>query len=375
MKKIFFILPSLSEGGAEKIVTILLNCLDQKTFCLSLVLFEKKGKLLDKVPSGVNIYDLKKKNRFSFFNLIFKLSKIIKKEKPDVVVSFLEYANLITLSSKKLCKSKKTYWIISERSLPSLSFRNMRFYRIRKFMHNWLDKEADLIIVNSQGTKEELIGNFHISGEKVKIIPNPVEIKKIEKLSGELPRHPWFNEKIPILVSVGRLSKPKGFPYLLEAFSLTLKEVKCRLMILGDGEMKMKLEKIINDLNIKNSVSFLGFVENPYPYVRKANIFILSSLWEGLPNALLEAMALGKPIIVTRCSKQIEKIIENGKSGILVSPGNSKALKNAIVKLLGDKELQKKIGEEAKNKVFSFSADRITKEYESVFLNESIVGK
>lgn len=370
MKKILFVIPSLAEGGAEKVITMLLNHLNRQKFFLSLVLFERKGGFLGKVPPDVNIFDLKKKSRFSFLNLVFGLSKIVKEQKPSVVVSFLEYANLVTLLAKKTTSNSQTCWVTSERSLPSLSYSHMRLSNVRLLLHKLLDKTADLIIVNSPETREEMTAMFSVPPEKIRLTPNPVETQKIKKLSTNLPIHQWYKDKIPILVAVGRLSEPKGYAYLLRAFSEVLEEIDCRLIILGEGELHKKLEALIEKLEITESVNILGFLANPYPYVAYADIFVLPSLWEGLPNSLLEAMVLGKPVIATRCSKAVENIVENGRNGILVPPGNVESLRNAMLRFLQNRSLWSKFGEEGQKRASTFDIRQIIAKYEEVF-NES----
>jgi len=371
MKKIFFVIPSLVAGGAEKVVSIILNYLDRKKFLPNLVLFEKKGELLDTIPSDVKIYDLCKKSRYSFLKLIFKLSEIVEKEKPDIVISFLEYANIVSLLAKRLVKNKNVKWIISERSLPSKAFSNMRLSKIKFLLHRILDKTADLIIVNSPQTKEELVNKFCVPPEKIVVIFNPVEIEKIYKLAKDNDFENLIKTKDkPVFISVGRLSKPKGYQFLLRAFAEVVKNFECKLIILGEGEERQQIEKLIKELKIENYVVLKGFVSNPYPYIAYSDIFVLSSLWEGLPNALIEAIVLGKPVIATRCNKVIEEIIEDGKNGLLVTPGNIEELKNAMIKLLQDKQLREKFAEEEKNKeiVSLFDCKFVVKKYEEWFL-------
>ena len=370
-KKVFFIISSLAEGGAEKVISILLGHLSRTEFCYSLLLFEKTGYYLKQIPPDIRIYDLEKKKKFSFLKLLFKVAKIVKKEKPNVVISFLGYTNLVCLLARKLVFQNQSKWVISERSLPSAALRGQRMYFLKLILHKLLARSADLVIVNSEGTKEELIENFGVKDKKIKIIPNPVEIEKIQLHCKKIPSHVWYSENVPILISVGRLSKPKGYPCLLTAFSEVLKEIECRLIILGEGEMRDELEILINRLAIKKNVNLLGFISNPYPYIAHSDIFVLPSLWEGQPNALLEAMALGKPVIATNCSKAVEEIIKNGENGFLISPNDISALKNTICRVLKNKSLQVRLGEENKDRIQKFDVSHIVQEYENVLSNES----
>jgi glycosyltransferase involved in cell wall biosynthesis len=371
MKKIFFVIPSLAGGGAEKVISIILNHLDRQKFLPYLILFEKKGEFLDNVPSDVKIYNLKKKNRYSFLKLVFRLAGFINKEKPDIVVSFLEYANIVSLLAEKLVKNKNIKWIISERNLPSAEFSNMRLAKIKILLHRILDKTADLVIVNSSQTKEELVNKFCVPSEKIVVIFNPVEIEKIYMLSKErIPNNLKKDNGEIILISVGRLSKQKGYQFLLKAFAEVVKNFKCKLIILGEGEERTEIERLIKELKIENYVILKGFVQNPYPYIANSDIFVLSSLWEGLPNALIEAMVLSKPVIATRCNKVIEEIIEDSKNGLLVPPGDVESLKNAIIKLIREKELRIKFSEANKKLSYIFDYKFVVKKYEEEFLKK-----
>jgi glycosyltransferase involved in cell wall biosynthesis len=375
MKKIFFVITTLNIGGAEKVLTIILNKLDRKIFMPSLVLLEKRGEFLKEIPPDIKIYDLKKKSGLnilfgflSFLKSVFKLYMIIKKEMPDVVVGFLDHANLAVLLTKKLIRNKKICWIISERNLPLAQASSLKFAKVRILLIRLFYKTADKIIANTSHAKDELIKIFNIHPEKIVVIHNPIEIEKIYSLAKHNPNDLIRKNDEYVLISVGRLTKQKGYPFLLRAFADVLKKFKCRLIILGEGEEREQIEKLIKDLNLETNVVLMGSVGNPYPYIIKSDIFVMSSLWEGFPNALLEAMALGKPIIATKCNKDIESIVKDGKNGFLVPPGDVKSLRDAIIKLLQDKTLRNKFAAESKKAVLDFDYKFIVKNYENFFL-------
>jgi glycosyltransferase involved in cell wall biosynthesis len=366
MKKIIFIIPSLEEGGAERVMSILVNHLDAN-LDVGLVLFTRKGKYLEKIPSRVRIFDLQKRNAWSFPQLVLKLASIVRREKPDTVVSFLEYANIVTLISRFFVMNSRIRWIISERSLPSQALAGQRNGKLKSILHRLLDRKADAIITMSSQTADEMIRHYHVDPKKIEVIPNPVEIDTLRELSQAPIDHPWFNESVPILISIGRLVEDKGYPFLIEALSQLIQKTPARLMILGQGPMKPELEDQIRRLGLTEYVWMPGFISNPYPYLRQATLFILPSLWEGLPNALLEAMSLGKPIIATLCNQSVEQLIRPGENGMLVPPGDVQSLKEAIVCLLRNPELRKDFGRINRDKMSAFDADRIVKEFEELF--------
>jgi glycosyltransferase involved in cell wall biosynthesis len=231
--------------------------------------------------------------------------------------------------------------------------------------------KADKIIAVSESIKQDLILNFHFPDTKIEVVYNPVDIGEIEKLSEETVEHPWFHDHMPVIVSVGRLTKQKGYPYLLHAFSLVKKRLSCRLAIIGDGEDRAKLLSMAKDLGVGREVEFLGFQKNPFKYMARSSLFVLSSLYEGFPNVILEAMALGLPVISTDCPSGPAEIIEDKKSGLLVPVRDEKALAGAIISVMTDELLRVSLGREARRRASAFDIEKIAKDYRRVFSENS----
>jgi len=191
---------------------------------------------------------------------------------------------------------------------------------------------------------------------------------ELYNLAKEPVEHPWFNNKeIPIIIAVGRLTKAKDYPTFLRAFSLICKKRKAHLVILGEGEERKNLENLIHKLNLPENVAFLGFQKNPYKYMQKASVFVLSSKREGFPNVIVEAMTCGVPVISTNCQSGPNEIIKNGENGILVPVGDEKALAEAILKVLNNHSLRQKFSEQGRKKAQDFTAEKSIKEYEKLF--------
>jgi glycosyltransferase involved in cell wall biosynthesis len=367
MKKLLFVIPSMAEGGAERVMSILLNQLNHENTSLNLVLFNKTGTYLNKIPASVKVFDLDKKNAWSFPRLITQLAGIIRSERPDCVVSFLEYANIVTLLARYLVRDTRIRWIISERSLPSRDLAGQRKGKLKFYLHRLLDPQADKIITMSSQTADEMIRHYHVAPEKTEVIPNPVEIDRLRTLAQEPADHPWFHETIPVLLAMGRLTRAKGFPVLIEAFARVHSQVPARLMILGDGSMRAELYDQITRLGLADHVWMPGFIANPYPYLSQANIFVLSSLWEGMPNALLEAMALEKPVITTSCNESVNQLIIPGQNGIVIPPNDAIALAESIQTLLADKELQNRFAKRNKDQIRAYDVIPILQQFEKAF--------
>jgi glycosyltransferase involved in cell wall biosynthesis len=365
-KKILFVISSLVSGGAEKVLSQILERLNRKDFEPNLAVFEKKGVYMSQLPPDVKLYDLKKQRRIDFFNLIVKLAYIMHREKPDVIVSFLTYTNIVSILAKKISFSNSRL-IISEHSLTSISLKSARSAKVKASLVKLLFNLADKIIVVCKRLKQDMVINFKIHEGLIDVIYNGLDIERVKELSKEPLRHNWFNNETPCIVAVGRLVKLKGFPVLLKAFSLVRKQSPIKLVILGEGEERDSLEKISRNLKIENDVALLGFKKNPYKYLSRSDIFVLSSFWEGFPNVVIEAMGCGVPVIATRCPSGLEEIITDGVNGLLVPVGDVNALAEAMLKLLKDEPLRKRLGEAGRKRVGDFSLDKLVAEYERLF--------
>lgn len=372
VKRVLFVIPSLAGGGAEKVILHILKYIDRNKFKPHLILFEKTGELLHDLPSDIKVEVLKGGGNiigrildFTRLILVTRLAILVKIKRPDTVVSFMWFTNLVALLAKMLSGLKCSV-IVSERT--SIIPYEMWFIRfLRSFVIRFLYPKADKIIVNSKNTGLMLTRMSNILANKVEVIHNPIDIQKINQMRNENVNHPWYKENIPIIIAVGRLSFEKGFSYLMRAFRIiAVEDISCRLVILGEGAEKERLKKLVLELDIDDKVTFLGFQKNPYKYLGRSTAFVLSSLYEGFPNVLLEVLALGVPSIATRCPTGPEEIITDEVNGILVPPADEKALADAIKRLLLDKDLRKRLSDAGKKRAEDFGVEKIIKQYEEV---------
>ncbi len=228
MKKILFIIPSFSGGGAERVLAGVLRLIDKNKFKPLVVTFSPKNDYQDQLPSNFETICLNKKNKLDFFRLIFRVSRIIKKENPDLVVSFLSYTNYLTLFASKL-SGRKIPVIISERNTPTQSLGKAKYRALKKALVRWMYPKARAVIAVSKGVKKDLSKNYRVLASKCKVIYNPIDIDKIRQKSKEEIEHPWFKESIPIITACGRLTLQKNYPLLLSSFARVLKEKEARL--------------------------------------------------------------------------------------------------------------------------------------------------
>lgn len=371
MKKLMVIIHSLRGGGSERVLINLLKGLERDKFSILLILYERvfdfslpediETKILD-IYTSRNPFKLTK----GFLQKIVKLAGLIRDYKPDVIFSLLSSTNVTTIFAK-LFSRRKCKLIVSEHTHPSVNLDNEVYGGITKVFVKSLYRHADTVIAVSDGIKGDLIKNFNISEGKIVVIYNPVDIEEIRRLSQENVDHRWFKDKLPVVVSVGRLTKQKGYPYLIRAFSIVREKVSCKLLIIGEGEEKKRLINMAKEYNLERDIEFLGFQKNPFKYMRNATVFVLSSLYEGFGNVIVEAMALGLPVISTDCPSGPSEIIENGKNGLLVKVGDENDLAHAILNVLTNNNLRENLGREAKIRADFFSIERIVKNYLEVF--------
>lgn len=371
-KKICFLINSMAGGGAEKVLSILLENLSQINRDFLLIVLEDKFSY--EIPQDIEVikFSSNMDNGFKKFFGIFlgtiKLRKIVKKHNIDIVMSFLERSNYINILTKALFSTHKVY--INERCNPSEYYadKSLRSF-FNLFLIRKLYKKADLIIVNSFGIMDALIKNFSLKKEQIKVIYNPIDINKVQCLS-QVPLNKNYQEIFSsiVIITVGRLIKEKGHKHLIKAFKQVKRSVKqAKLLILGKGEMEKDLKDLVKSLGLENDVLFLGWQKNPFQFLKRANVFVLSSLTEGLPNALIEAMTCGLPVVSTDCPSGPNEILENGKNGILVPVSDEKTLAEAILKLLNNSDLRDKFSNLGEKRSKDFSAHNIILKYEEFF--------
>lgn len=196
---------------------------------------------------------------------------------------------------------------------------------------------ADRIVSVSEELAQDLSSRLRLPAERIDVVPNGIDVSRIARLSRQEINHPWFAPgQPPVILGIGRLHRQKNFPLLLRAFALLRRQRPARLMILGTGtpEAREELQDLAARLGIAADVAFMGYVENPFAYLRRAALFTLSSSWEGMSNALLEAMACGCPVVATRCPTGTIEVLANGAYGPLVEIENVEALAHAMAQRL-----------------------------------------
>jgi len=395
--KLYFLINSLAGGGAEKVAIRLSEHLPMSAF----ILLESDVKYkTDKPIFFLSNHSTKTSPIIKTLSIpiyAYKLSKFLEKNSP--VVSFLERANFVNIISKPFKKHRAIISVHMDQQTGHVGLR-----KLNKLLVRILYPKADLIIAVSHGVKQSLI-NLGIEEEKIKVIYNPYPIDEIRELAKEPLGSYEEIFKHPVLITAGRLTKQKGQWYLLRVFkALKEKHKDLKLVILGEGELKDYLVGLSEELGLKTyvwdrdalsesfDVYFLGFQKNPFKFIARSKLFVFSSLWEGFPNALVEAMACGVPVVSSDCRSGPREILatdtdfnyqtqkpEFAEYGVLMpvfevkyksaeEPLGEKEMMwvETIYKLLEDESLRKNYSENAKQRAEDFSIEKILIEWRNI---------
>ncbi|MCI0511147.1 glycosyltransferase involved in cell wall biosynthesis [Chromohalobacter marismortui] len=331
-KRIAVFLPSLVGGGAERVMVTLANGFAARGVPVDLVVVAAKGEYLADVSSRVRLVEL------GATRVLFSLPALVRylrRERPHALLSALNHANIIALWARKL-SGTKIRLVVSERNTLSHDLSSDRFERVVPWLMRLSYPAADAIVAVSSGVADDLAQTVCLPRERIDVVYNPINTRLAALCQAPL-RHPWLKAgQPPVIVAAGRLTVQKDFATLIDAFAEVRRTHRARLVILGEGELRADLEARIDALGISDDVALPGFVDNPYPWMRQASLFVLSSAWEGFCNVLAEAMACGTPVVSTDCPSGSAEILEDGKWGRLVPVGDAPALARAIAATLDD---------------------------------------
>ncbi len=324
-----------------------------------MVLVRKEGPYINQLPSEINLVDLQARHTSS---AIFALSRYLRHFRPEVVLSAMNYANVIVLLARGLARVK-TRIVVSEHNAFSFWIKNPPNLRTQLMLRGLMRityPKADTIVAVSRGVADDLARSIGIPRKKLRVIYNPIRLDHILAKTNEAVDHPWFHsDEPPVILSVGRLHPQKDYPNLLQAFSLVRINVKARLVILGEGKERPRLVSLAKELNIAEDVDMPGFVENPYKYMALSKVFVLSSKFEGFGNVLLEAIACGCPVVATDCPSGPREILEVTGVGRLVPVGDPESMAKAILEAMEK-------GEKKEPNLRPFLLENVVKQYMEV---------
>ena len=333
--KIAIFAPSMAGGGAERGAVKLAEGLVRRGFAVDLVLAAAVGPRLEEIPPEVRLVDLGARR---VAGSLPGLVRYLRREKPQGLASVLDHANVVALWARKLGRYKGRVVVIeqntlSEAALNGKTRRDRLMPKLVRRFYPW----ADYVVGVSEGVTDDLAQFVTLPPEKIRVIANPIVATEIDELARAPLDHAWFDGAEPVFVAAGRLRPQKDFPTLLRAFARVRSTRPARLVILGEGPERGRLEALVEELELTQDVSLPGATPNPYAYMARSTAFILSSRWEGLPTVLIEAMSCGAPVIATDCPSGPQEILAGGRYGTLVPVADVAALAEAMESALDGK--------------------------------------
>ena len=363
-QRIAFFLPNLYGGGAERVsVNLLKGMVGRENLVLDLVLGIAEGSFMEQVPEGVNIINLKSPR---VATAILPLVKYLKTAQPDALLSHLGHANVIALFANRLAGSKTKLAVVEHNTLSVADATSIRAKITPWFMKQFYPS-ANAIVGVSKGVSQDLESQLGFTPGTVKTIYNPVINQELLDKACITVDHPWLQSKDPpVFLAVGRLTAQKDFANLIRAFALVRKQKPARLIILGEGELRAELEQLASKLGVKEDIDLPGFADNPYGYMNQASAFVLSSRYEGLPTALIEAMACGCSIVSTDCPSGPQEILAGGEYGVLVPIQDSQSLADGMLDVLNKPYSQDILQQRAK----IFATEHIVPQYLETLLSD-----
>jgi len=350
--RITLIIYSLANGGAERVMSTMANYWAVRGEDITLITINSMDSDFYPLDSRIRrvALDLKRDsstNWESIKNNLIRLARLrvaIKKSNPEVIISFLDQMNVLSLvATRGLALPVIVSEHIDPRKLPPVGI----WKSLRRWTYSW----ASIVVVLTTELREVL--TEFVSNDRLRVIPNAA--LSMQENTDAIPQ---FNISSPYMVAMGRLVGQKGFDYLLEAFSRCGHD-EWSLIILGEGPERVRLEAMADQLGLGHRVHFPGKVNDPEAVLMRAELFVLSSRFEGFPMALIEAMSCGLPVVSFDCPTGPSEIIRNGHDGILVQPEDVEALAGAMNRLMEDKSERKRLGSHARDVTERFSIDKI----------------
>lgn len=365
-RKVCFVLPSLAGGGAERAAVQILNALDGAAWDRSMYLFKREGPYLSELSPGVALASGQRHSRLGRWR---ELRHHIVATNPDVVVSFLSYFTVLSAVRAALTRAR----VVFHQQTPMTAFLEDADYQWRgswrKRMFTLVTRlgysAADLIITSSGGVAHDLTTAFGVDPARVRVVANPVDVDAVTAAAAEaLSPEDEARWTRPVIVAAGRLADAKNYPLLIEALAQLRAQLPARLFVLGQGERGEALRQLAVERGLGDAVVWCGFQANPWKFMARADVFALTSRYEGFGNVLIEAMACGVPVVATS-SPGTQDIVADGVDGVLVRDHNPSAIADALGRVLGDDTLRGRMAVAARQAASRFALPVVAAQYDA----------
>ncbi len=344
-EKIACFFSTSGHSGVDRAMQHLIPAMARRGYPVDLLHVRKHGPYLDEIPEGVRVIDLGTRHTYTALPAVVRY---LKRERPAVMLSDKDRVNRTALLARS-CARVPTRCILSSGTTISIDLAS------RGAFERWLQRNsmgklypyADNVIVTSKGVADDMSAYTGLKRELINVVPSPVVPQALFDEPQPCPDHPWFQKGgPPVILGVGELGERKDFETLLRAFAKLRAELSCRLVILGKGKQHGKLLSLAEELGVADDFALPGFQPNPYAWMAHAALFAFTSRWEGLGFVIIEALAVGTPVVATDCPSGPSEILDAGRFGPLVPIGDIDALAKAMLKTL-DRPLQKTVLREA----------------------------
>ena len=363
-----FVLPSLAGGGAERVAVQVLNALDADKWARSMYLFERSGPYLADLSPAVRLDAGSAASRVGRW---LALRRYVTETRPDVIVAFLSYLTVLT-AVRAAAVGARVVFAIQTPVSAFLTDRDYLWsrasYRRRAFALAMRVgcSVADLLIAASRGVADDLVMSFGGSRSRVRVVNNPVDLSMVS--SGARQPIDAADASVwrpPVVVAAGRLADVKNYSLLIEAFAILRRRMAASLFILGEGDQEPAVRALIVERGLADSVHLCGFRANPWSYIARADVFALTSRYEGFGNVLVEAMACGVPVVATS-SPGSQEVVESGANGLIVDRHEPEAFAEALGLVLDDGLLRRRMAERARADAEQYRAELVALGYDRV---------
>jgi len=346
------------DGGVERMVCNLAAGFISRGISVDFLLIKARGEHLNAIPSGARVVKLGSSTSMGSLPWIVGY---LRKTGPTALLAAKDRAGRVAVLARKLSGvSTRIVLRLGMHLSESLKDKNFLQKAMRYYPARWFYPKADAIVCVSRGVVDDLVNITGMPYSRFRVVSNPVVTPELHRLASEPLQDDWFTSPdMPSILAVGRLTLQKDFYTLIHAFARLLTHLECRLLILGEGSERTRLETEIRRLGIQDAVRMPGFSSNPYAYMANADLFVLSSVFEGSPNVLKEALALATPVVSTDCKSGPREILQDGLYGPLVQTGYAEGLAQAMKRVLDNPPDRSKLPEA----VADYTIDSSTRAY------------
>jgi glycosyltransferase involved in cell wall biosynthesis len=327
-----FFIQDLREGGAERSVARLLNGIVARGIPVDLVVIRRSGTFFGELDPRVNVVELPGRRTITS---VRALKRYIEERRPAALISSMTHMNIAAILANLFARPR-TRLVVVEHNQFTRAFPLKRgmvglAYRLVRLLY----PRADLVAAVSEGVRDDLARAISFPSDRIAVLYNPVVTNALDAAASAGIEHPWLSQPgPPVVLGIGRFTQQKNFPLLIQAFAEVRRRRPARLIILGEGALRPQLEEQVRELGLTDDIDLPGFDANPFRFMRRAAAYVLSSDWEGLPTALIEAMACGTPVVSTDCESGPSEILLGGRLSRIVPRGDAGALADAIVATL-----------------------------------------